>query len=119
MTDLGRSYHVLCRYKSREASAALTIGDENSVGVDAVKSVDRRDHGRSLGSQHSSDNEIPMPACHMRIYSHDKVAEQVKIGDPLKLKIYIDKQDKYGLHVLNCTVRDGLGWSEQNLLRFG
>lgn len=61
-------------------------------------------------------NEIPMPACHMKIYSHEKLAENVKIGDPLKLMINIDKQESYGLHITDCLVRDGIGWGEQKLI---
>lgn len=57
-----------------------------------------------------------MPACHMKIYSNDKLAENVKIGDPLKLLINIDKQDSYGLHITDCLVRDGIGWGEQKLI---
>lgn len=57
-----------------------------------------------------------MPACHMKIYSHDKLAENVKIGDPLKLMINIDKQESYGLHITDCLVRDGIGWGEQKLI---
>lgn len=38
----------------------------------------------------------------MKIYSNDKLAENVKIGDPLKLMINIDKQDSYGLHITDC-----------------
>lgn len=63
-----------------------------------------------------STNEIPMPACHMKIYSGEKLAENVKIGDPLKLLINIDKQDSYGLHITDCMVRDGIGWGEQKLI---
>lgn len=57
-----------------------------------------------------------MPACHMKIFSGEKIAENVKIGDLLKIVVYIDKQDKYGLHVTDCLVRDGLGWGEQKLI---
>lgn len=57
-----------------------------------------------------------MPGCHMKIYSNDKLAENVKIGDPLKLMINIDKQDSYGLHITDCLVRDGIGWGEQKLI---
>lgn len=63
-----------------------------------------------------STNEIPMPACHMKIYSGEKLAENVKIGDPLKLMINIDKQDSFGLHITDCLVRDGIGWGEQKLI---
>lgn len=127
VTDLGRGYHVRCRYKSREAAAVIkntTNSDESpeaftsDVDKDAT-SIDRRDHGRSLGDHHIKTNEIPMPGCHMKIYSGDNVAENVKIGDPLQLKIYIDQQKIYGLHVMDCMVRDGLGWGEQNLVQFG
>lgn len=72
---------------------------------------DRRSYGRALET-----NEIPMPGCHMKIFSGEKVAENVKIGDPLKLVVNIDKQDIYGLHVTDCLVRDGLGWGEQKLV---
>lgn len=123
VTNLGRGYHVRCRYKSREASVNTLKSDaseqvKNSDGIKGERLVDRREYGRSLGVS-AIDNQLPMPACHMRILQGDKIAENVKIGDLLKLKIYIDKQNKYGLHVLSCSVRDGLGWSEQNLLQFG
>jgi hypothetical protein len=57
-----------------------------------------------------------MPSCHMKIYSGDKLAESVKIGDPLKIVVNIDEQEKYGLHVTDCSVRDGVGLGEQKLL---
>ena len=44
------------------------------------------------------------------------MAENVKIGDPLALVVSIDDQDIYGMHVTSCTVRDGLGWSDQDLI---
>lgn len=127
VTDLGRGYHVRCRYKSREAAAAaknVNSSDSSEMirtddDADALKnSTDRREHGRSLGA-HTTTNDIPMPGCHMKIYSGSNIAESVKIGDPLKLKIYIDKQNVYGMHILDCNVRDGLGWGEQNLVQLG
>jgi hypothetical protein len=55
----------------------------------------------------------------MHIYAGDAVnhvpAENVKIGDPLTLKVALDQQEVYGMTVADCTVRDGLGWSEQLL----
>jgi hypothetical protein len=51
MTDLGRGYHIRCRYKNREAAIkeqheikplALTSGDDDDAGGD------RRDYARSL-----------------------------------------------------------------------
>lgn len=143
MTDLGRGYHVRCRYKSREAAAAATKnatnhGEDTPEAISAATdgtttnatntgggggSGDRREHGRSLGTSASAhtiaNNEIPMPGCHMKIYSGDNIAENVKIGDPLTLKIYIDKQNVYGMHIMDCNVRDGLGWGEQNLVQLG
>lgn len=131
VTDLGRGYHVRCRYKSREAAAAtrnetndndlpgaLITGGDNG-DYDAKNVTDRREHGRSLGTYGTTNNDVPMPGCHMKIYSGKSIAENVKIGDPLTLKIYIDKQDLYGMHILDCNVRDGLGWGEQNLVQLG
>lgn len=136
VTDLGRGYHVRCRYKSRDAAmtvinrpaghhqrpAALT-SDDGQTSV-----ADRRGYGRSLDAgnndleldNNTNDNDddidVPMPGCHMKIFSGDNVAENVKIGDPLKLMVTIDKQSVYGLHVTDCLVRDGLGWGEQTLV---
>lgn len=125
-----------CRYKSREAAAAPKNASSPEALLDASSSSvaenseeqrttsssaenDRRDHGRSLGSRHNKENKIPMPACHMKIYSGKTIAENVKIGDPITVKISIDKQHIYGLHVMDCLVRDGLGWGEQTLLQYG
>lgn len=52
----------------------------------------------------------------MKIFRGEKLADSVKIGDPLKLVVNIDKQEQYGLHVTDCLVRDGLGWGEQRLI---
>lgn len=107
----------------QQRPAALTSGEGPSVS-------DRRSYGRSLGAGNDlertgdGDNDIgandvddiPMPGCHMKIFSGDNVAENVKIGDPLKLMVTIDKQNVYGLHVTDCLVRDGLGWGEQTLV---
>ena len=38
------------------------------------------------------------------------------LGDPLTMVISIDHQDIYGMHVSECYVRDGLGWSDQGLI---
>lgn len=123
---MGRGYHVRCRYKSRDAAMtvkpakwqqrpeALTSAEQQEI---SASTNDRRQYGRALDTTNDLDNnEIPMPGCHMKIYSGDNVAENVKIGDPLKLMVNIDKQDIYGLHVTDCLVRDGLGWGEQKLV---
>ena len=61
-----------------------------------------------------------MPVCSMRIFSGgdaDKViAEAVKIGAKLTMEITIDEQEVYGLRVVDCIVRDGLGWGQQPLI---
>lgn len=83
-------------------------GDDGDDGDDAVDAGNQEE---------DSLNEIPMPGCHMKIYnSEHKIADDVKIGDPLTIVISIDKQELYGLHVADCIVRDGLGWGEQRLL---
>lgn len=67
VTDLGRGYHVRCRYKSREAatvkygkkanlkkqiSATLNSPQALKASSEADSTVvDRRDHGRSLDLQ--------------------------------------------------------------------
>ncbi len=88
---------------------------QNAEALTSNESPDRRDHGRSLDNN-EVEVEKPMPGCHMKIFSGNSVAENVKIGDPLTLQINIDKQSVYGLHVTDCLVRDGLGWGEQKLV---
>lgn len=131
VTDLGRGYHVRCRYKSREAAmkpVKSRRGPDDSRPLaltsaeGGIGGGDRRDYGRSLDKDVPEDelegsNDVkPMPGCHMKIFTGEKLAENVKIGDPLTLVINIDKQELYGLHVTDCLVRDGLGWGEQKLI---
>ncbi|XP_053688967.1 cuticlin-3 [Sabethes cyaneus] len=123
VTDLGRGYHVRCRYKSREAAMKPTkpYDDNRPLALTSAEGgSDRRDYGRSLDKDHTAPEEDvevkPMPGCHMKIFTGEKLAENVKIGDPLTLVINIDKQELYGLHVTDCLVRDGLGWGEQKLV---
>ncbi|EDW73841.2 uncharacterized protein Dwil_GK19473 [Drosophila willistoni] len=131
ITDLGRGYHVRCTYKSRDAAIKpkkhLRKHTQKPQAFRSGSSEDRRDYGRSLDNNPLeeeeevddvvSNNEIPMPGCHMKIYNDEHViADDVKIGDPLTIVISIDKQQLYGLQVSNCIVRDGLGWGEQRLV---
>ncbi|XP_017061934.1 uncharacterized protein LOC108101889 [Drosophila ficusphila] len=137
ITDLGRGYHVRCAYKSRDAAMKpKKYLRKHAQKPQAFRSEDRRDYGRSLDKQQDDDldeedvydanapqdedvsnNEIPMPGCHMKIYNDEqKIADDVKIGDPLTIVISIDRQKIYGLHVTDCIVRDGLGWGEQRLV---
>lgn len=129
VTELGRGYHVRCRYKSREAAAApKQITDAGQEGTpDALvadnpnpsaRVHDRREYGRSLGGV---GYQTPLPACHMRIYKVDKngnkeIAMDTQIGNKLLLELSIDVQDKYAMHVEKCNVHDGLGSAEQILL---
>ena len=61
-----------------------------------------------------------MPGSSMKIFygepTEGTVAENVKIGDPLSLVVTIDDQDIYGMHITECLVRDGMGWTEQDLI---
>lgn len=132
VTELGRGYHVRCRYKSREAAAApKQIAAAGQEGIpDALVAdgpdrnamvVDRREHGRSLGGV---SQKMPLPACHMRIYKVDKsgkkeIAMDTQIGNQLLMELSIDAQEEYAMHVLRCNVHDGLGSGEQNLLEHG
>ncbi|XP_020717729.1 uncharacterized protein LOC101454123 isoform X2 [Ceratitis capitata] len=141
-TSTPKKKHTLRRKansgKDAQKPQAYRSAETAAVGV----GNDRRDYGRSLDKYHANGdeldqedvldvdegddaatddeqslNEIPMPGCHMKIYnSEHKIADDVKIGDPLTIVISIDKQELYGLHVADCIVRDGLGWGEQRLL---
>merc|ERR1719150_2511809 len=101
VTNQGRGYHVRCRYQTQEKLL------QNDFNVSA------------LGTTPLTATAA-MPSSSMRIFfgepSEGLVAENVKIGDPLALVVSIDDQDIYGMHVTSCSVRDGLGWSEQGLI---
>lgn len=62
-----------------------------------------------------------MPIVTMRIFDADTtrivVADNVKIGDPLSIVINMNDTDRlYGLYITDCSVQDGLGWSQQHLI---
>jgi len=101
VTNQGRGYHVRCRYQTQEKFL------QNDFNVSA------------LGTTPLTATAA-MPSSSMRIFygepSEGLVAENVKIGDPLALVVSIDDQDIYGMHVTSCSVRDGLGWSDQELI---
>ncbi|XP_051172704.1 cuticlin-4 isoform X1 [Leptopilina boulardi] len=102
VTNQGRGFHVRCRYQTRDK---VITNDQAQTAM-----------LQSLPQQ----SMTPMPGCTMKIFSGDptrhRVAENVKIGDPLTLVISIDKQDLFGLKISDCIVRDGLGWGEQRLI---
>jgi len=101
VTNQGRGYHVRCRYQTQEKLL------QNDFNVSA------------LGTTPLTATAA-MPSSSMRIFygepSEGLVAENVKIGDPLVLVVSIDDQDIYGMHITSCSVRDGLGWSDQDLI---
>merc|ERR1719333_814777 len=101
VTNQGRGYHVRCRYQTEEKLL------QNDFNVSA------------LGTTPLTATAA-MPSSSMRIFygepAEGLVAENVKIGDPLALVVSIDDQDIYGMHVTSCSVRDGLGWSDQELI---
>lgn len=102
VTNQGRGFHIRCRYNTRN-----NIITNDSLKVDLMAA----DPVTALA---------PMPGCTMKIFSGDpsskEIAENVKIGDPLSLQVYLDQQDTYGIRVTDCLVRDGLGWGEQRLI---
>lgn len=116
VTNQGRGYHVRCRYQSQEKT--LTNDFNVKFPWSSGGAADRQG-ASGLGTTPLTATAA-MPASSMRIFYGDAseglVAENVKIGDPLSLVISIDEQDIYGMHVTQCLVRDGLGWSEQGLI---
>merc|ERR1712012_1381660 len=115
VTNQGRGYHVRCRYQSQER----TLTNDFNVRFPWSGGASDRDGASGLGTTPLTATAA-MPSSSMRIFygeaSEGLVAENVKIGDPLSLVISIDEQDIYGMHVTQCLVRDGLGWSEQGLI---
>jgi len=115
VTNQGRGYHVRCRYQTQEK----TLTNHFNVRFKWSDPAHNRLGVSSLGTTPLTATAA-MPASSMRIFygeaSEGLVAENVKIGDPLTLVISIDEQDIYGMHVTQCLVRDGLGWSEQGLI---
>merc|ERR1712001_45073 len=115
VTNQGRGYHVRCRYQTQEK----TLQNDFNVRFKWAESAQNRLGISALGTTPLTATAA-MPSSSMRIYfgepSEGLVAENVKIGDPLALVVSIDDQDIYGMHVTSCTVRDGLGWSDQELI---
>lgn len=101
VTNQGRGYHIRCRYHTEEKRL---LGNFNVDGLGTTPLT----------------ATAAMPGTSMKIYygepTEGDVAQNVKIGDPLTLVVSIDSQDIYGMHVTECYVRDGLGWSEQQLI---
>jgi len=101
VTNQGKGYHVRCRYQTEEKTL-LSDFNVSSLATTPLTAT------------------AAMPGATMRIYAGEpvdgRVAESVKIGDPLTLVVGIDQQDIYGMHITDCSVKDGLGWSNQMLI---
>jgi len=115
VTNQGRGYHVRCRYQTQEKF----LQNDFNVRFKWADSAQNRLGISALGTTPLTATAA-MPSSSMRIFygepSEGLVAENVKIGDPLVLVVSIDDQDIYGMHVTSCSVRDGLGWSDQELI---
>lgn len=110
VTNQGRGYHIRCRYQTKERTIT---NQEQQLSVNLSQATPA-----VVGS-------ASMPTCSMRIYSaaepnREVAAENVRIGDELKLVIALDSSSQqeqiYGMLVTNCLVRDGMNWGEQPLL---
>uniref|UniRef100_T1IWN1 ZP domain-containing protein n=1 Tax=Strigamia maritima TaxID=126957 RepID=T1IWN1_STRMM len=105
VTNQGRGYHIRCRYQTK---------DKTSLSNPIVNISD-------LPSLLSDGLSQEVPTSVMKIYIGDDnlqlhQAENVKIGDELRMVITIDPQTMYGMKVSNCLVRDGLNWGDQQLI---
>jgi len=115
VTNQGRGYHVRCTYRTQEKTLTNDFNVRNNW-------LDLNGENREDGSLGTTPltATAAMPGSSMKIFYGDpseaQVAENVKIGDPLTLVVTIDDQDIYGMHITECLVRDGLGWSEQDLI---
>merc|ERR1712066_319220 len=115
VTNQGRGYHVRCRYQTQEK----LLQNDFNVRFKWAESAQNDFNVSALGTTPLTATAA-MPSSSMRIFygepAEGLVAENVKIGDPLALVVSIDDQDIYGMHVTGCSVRDGLGWSDQSLI---
>ncbi|XP_059483697.1 uncharacterized protein LOC132201508 [Neocloeon triangulifer] len=106
VTSQGRGYQVKCRYETRERTPIVTVANKTATGQQQLTAA--------------LVDPASLPGVMMRIYAGDgstkQVPENIKIGDPLSMIINIDEQDKFGITISDCMVRDGLKWGEQRLL---
>lgn len=100
VTNQGRGYHIRCRYQTKD-TAIISGFNVSFAGNTALAT------------------SSPLPGTMMHIYAGEATdhvaAESVKIGDLLTLLVELEQQDVFGMTVADCAVRDGLGWSEQQL----
>lgn len=102
VTNLGRGYHIRCKYQVREKTIISQLNVTSHLGTTPLTAT------------------APMPSSSMKIFvglPGDRiVAENVRIGDTLTLVVSIDEQDIYGMFISGCMVRDGLEWGKQDLI---
>jgi len=124
VTNQGRGYHIRCRYRTESKTLKSDFDvkfewADQDLDAGADTRVGEGDELSGLGHTPLTATAA-MPAAHMKIYRGEpvdnRIAENVKIGDPLTLVVSIDNQNIYGMHISECMVKDGLGWSEQRLI---
>ncbi|CAG0915253.1 unnamed protein product [Notodromas monacha] len=100
VTSHGRGYHIRCKYQTQEKTVQSDFNVKQLEGTTPIIAT------------------AALPACRMLIYfgGENRVAENVRIGDPLTLEIELDPQEIYGFKVSSCWVRDGMNQGEQRLI---
>jgi len=114
VTDLTTSFYVNCKYQRKMSISTRNPENPLAYTSQTLESVnDRRNYGRALDNEVINNDVI---GCHMKIFSNNKLVQTVTIGDMITITINIDKQNEYGLKVTECSVRDGIGVGEQQLI---
>ncbi|XP_037871362.1 uncharacterized protein LOC101735576 [Bombyx mori] len=115
VTGQGRGYHVRCRYRRRD----LTHFHVYRPRAHADRLTNSLSDDFNDNEEFDEDSGL-LPSATMKIYKGDpknkEEASNVKIGDTLTLVVALEKQRRFGLLVSECSVKDGLGWSEQTLI---
>ncbi|XP_046399228.1 cuticlin-4 isoform X2 [Ischnura elegans] len=79
VTNQGRGYHIRCRYQTKDKTI-LSHFNVSMLGTTPISAT------------------APMPGCSMKIFAGDpetrRIAENVKIGDPLSLVISIEDEEE-------------------------
>lgn len=97
VTSQGKGFHVRCKYTTRDKMIT------NDINVNMLEPT------MLMGT-------APMPGCNMIIYQGDHVAQNVKIGEPLTLKVSIDQQQVYSIRLSHCSVSDATNSASQPLI---
>ncbi|CAH1403601.1 unnamed protein product [Nezara viridula] len=97
VTSQGKGFHVRCKYTTREKIVT------NDINVNTLEPT------LLLGT-------APMPGCTMVIYQGDEVAQNVKIGEQLTLRVSIDTQEVYSMRLTHCSVTDATNSASQPLI---